>query len=135
MRKTGFIPVVRSSANSRKQVIDMAVNKIRNNVSVHFFPEGTRTDDGIIGPFRLGAFRVAQNSGVRVVPLMIYGSRDVLRKHDFQIYPGIITMHILPTVEISSDKDSDLAMFAENVRKSIHTHFEREKMKRNQGLC
>jgi 1-acyl-sn-glycerol-3-phosphate acyltransferase len=135
MRKTGFVSVNRSSAKSRKEVVDAAVNRIENNLSVHFFPEGTRTGDGTINRFKPGAFKVAQIAGVPVIPLMICGSFEVLRKKDFQIYPGLITLHILPPVMVAPNSESTTVQTAEEVREKIEQAYEAEKEQRDQGLC
>ena len=64
--------------------------------AVAFFPEGTRSRDGRIGPLRGGAFRVAAAAGVPLVPVVIAGSRHVLSRVPGPIVPARIAVAFLP---------------------------------------
>ena len=78
--------------------------------SVVLFPEGTRSDDGQLGPFKKGAFVMAISAGVPVVPLAILGSRDIMPKGRWRIRSGEITIRVgeqIPTTGLTvADRDT-----------------------------
>lgn len=69
----------RSDKNSGRKLISAAIDMLtKNKVSVFFFPEGTRKVEGTLGEFKVGAFKVAMDAGVRIVPVTISGARDIM---------------------------------------------------------
>ena len=91
-----YIPVVRGDKRSALRCLEIAADWIRRGVSVVFFPEGTRSPDGELQPFKGGAFRVAAQTGVAVLPVLILGTRACLprdslrfgRRGDFRVVVG-----------------------------------------------
>jgi 1-acyl-sn-glycerol-3-phosphate acyltransferase len=73
-----YIPVVRGDKRSAIRCLDTSADWIRRGVSVIFFPEGTRSPDGRLQPFKGGAFRVAAQTGAPVLPVLILGTRACL---------------------------------------------------------
>ena len=65
-------------------------NYIQRGYSIVIFPEGTRSEDGSIGRFHQGAFMLAKEIGVDIIPVFVHGAYDVLPKHDFMLRPGSI---------------------------------------------
>ena len=63
---------------------------IRRGYSIVIFPEGTRSEDGSIGRFHQGAFMLAKELGVDIIPVFVHGAYDVLPKHDFMLRRGAI---------------------------------------------
>ncbi len=85
----GMIKIDRSNHDKSVQTMNQAVDTIKNNnVSVVIFPEGTRSHDGQMQPFKKGGFIVAIKGGVPVVPVAISGSRKILKKHTLKVQPG-----------------------------------------------
>lgn len=80
MRRGGYIPLDRSDGRKALKSIEAAAARIRGGSSVIIFPEGTRTRDGNLLPFKRGGFLLASRAGVPVVPVAIIGS--------FEINPG-----------------------------------------------
>lgn len=78
MRATGYIAADLANPFSGSTVLDECGKWLDSGVSVGIFPEGTRSLDGRLGSFKPGAFRVALAHGVRVLPLVIDGSREAL---------------------------------------------------------
>ena len=74
LRMAGDVPVVRGDKESARRAMEELRGWLERRVSVFFFPEGTRSPDGALGPFREGAFRLAIEAGVDVLPLAIAGS-------------------------------------------------------------
>lgn len=84
----GFIFIDRSSRRSSLASLKNAARRIREGQSLAAFPEGTRSRDGRLLPFKKGAFALALESGVPVVPLGIRGGRDVLPKGTWRVTPA-----------------------------------------------
>ena len=79
-----YIPVVRGDRKSAMRCLTTAADWIRRGVSVVFFPEGTRSPDGTLQPFKSGAFRVAAQTGAAVLPVLIIGTRSCLPKNSLR---------------------------------------------------
>jgi 1-acyl-sn-glycerol-3-phosphate acyltransferase len=86
MGLAGYIPLERSSGESGKKTIYKARQWLRQGVSVLFFPEGTRSPDGQIREFKPGAFKIAQEFGIEVVPVVIDGTADAIPKKSWMIH-------------------------------------------------
>jgi 1-acyl-sn-glycerol-3-phosphate acyltransferase len=80
MQRGGYIPLDRGDGRKALKSMDEAAQQIRGGTSVIVFPEGTRTRDGHLLPFKRGGFLLAVKAGVPVVPVSIAGS--------FAINPG-----------------------------------------------
>ena len=64
-------------------------------VSVILFPEGTRAPSRELLPFKDGAFRLAIDAGVPILPLAIYGTRNAIARHDWRINPATAMVEVL----------------------------------------
>jgi 1-acyl-sn-glycerol-3-phosphate acyltransferase len=80
MRRAGYIPVDRGQGRAAFKSLDEAAQRIAGGTSVVIFPEGTRSPDGRLKPFKAGAMVLAIKAGVKVVPLGISGTYEVLPK-------------------------------------------------------
>ncbi len=78
-----YIPVIRGDKISAEQMIRRAVKSLADGISVLIFPEGTRTVDGNIGIFREGAFKIALETKVPVLPVIIDGAFNALPKDSY----------------------------------------------------
>lgn len=76
----GYIPLDRGNASSAKEAMNRAGEWIKKKVSVLFFPEGTRSETGQMKPFKPGAFKLAQQEGVPVLPVVLYGTGQAIPK-------------------------------------------------------
>ena len=99
MRGVGYISIDRSNRKSAFKSLERAARTIRNGTSVLIFPEGTRSRDGHLLPFKKGGFVLAVDSGVPIVPIIIRGTGDIVPKGHFMIRPAPVTMQILDPVE------------------------------------
>jgi 1-acyl-sn-glycerol-3-phosphate acyltransferase len=81
MKITGYIAADLKNPFGAGAVLDECGEWLDKGVSVGLFPEGTRSADGRLGPFKAGAFRVATTKGVPVLPVAIEGTRWLLPKH------------------------------------------------------
>jgi 1-acyl-sn-glycerol-3-phosphate acyltransferase len=101
MRDAGYIEIDRKNRVRAMKSLDEAARKIREGKSVMSFPEGTRSPDRKIKPFKQGMFHLAITSGVPIVPVSIIGAGDIMPKRSLQIKPGKITMVIDKPVDVS----------------------------------
>ncbi len=95
------IMVDRKSGPDGMRSIEKAARRISEGESFILFAEGTRTRDGNLLPFKRGAFSLAIESGVPVVPLTILGSYDIMRKGSLNIRGGNITIVVDSAIDVS----------------------------------
>jgi len=76
-----YIPVDRGNEESKLIMMEKCLSCLRNGTSIMIFPEGTRSRDGEIGFFKRGAFQLALQAGVPILPIVIDGTGGILPKH------------------------------------------------------
>jgi 1-acyl-sn-glycerol-3-phosphate acyltransferase len=93
--QAGHIPVPREDPRAAVKTMTLAANIIRSrNISILIFPEGGRSHDGELKPFKDGAAYIAIKAGVPVVPLAISGTRQILAMHSATFHRGNVTLRI-----------------------------------------
>jgi len=97
----GHIFLDRSSPIAAKRSLQKAGASLKNGVSLVVFPEGTRTYTGEMSSFKRGAFRVATDLSLPVVPVTLRGSFDRLPRNSVNVLPGTIEIIISPPIDIS----------------------------------
>lgn len=100
MRNAVYIEIDRQHHERALQGIDEAARKIREGKSVMSFPEGTRSWDGKIKPFKQGMFYLAIKSGVPIVPISIIGASEIMSKRSLRVNTGKITMVIDKPIDV-----------------------------------
>ena len=65
-----------------------AVDRLGDGIGILFFPEGTRSEDGRLLPFKKGAFRIAIESQLPVLPVTLLGTREICPAKTMKIFPG-----------------------------------------------
>ena len=119
MKLAGDISLSRGDRGSaRRAMLDMR-QRLLDGSSLVVFPEGTRSADGSLGPFREGAFRLAIDLGVDVVPLAISGTETALPKHSMVFQRTTATVEVLPPVSVAGMTAADAPALAERVRADI----------------
>ena len=93
-RAMGMVFIERGHAREAAERLQGIVTIVRNGASLCAFPEGTRSRDGSVRPFKGGAFQVALQAGVPVVPIAISGSSAVLPASGFKVRPGTIRVRV-----------------------------------------
>jgi len=119
MRGCGYISIDRSDRRSALESIRQAADTIRNGVSVLIFPEGTRSPDGHIQPFKKGGFFLARKAGVPIVPVIIRGTWPIMPRSSLKISPGNVTVEVRPPIETAGYKGRDKDKLIEDVRRVI----------------
>lgn len=116
----------RSSMKKGIQSIRKATAKVRSGYSMVIYPEGTRSKDGKLGTFKPGSFRIATDSGARIVPVTVKGLRQSFedRRHMFQTADCYINIGDPIDSVSSSDRDAVKVMI-QGVEDGIRTTYER----------
>ena len=116
MRLAADIPVDRGDPDSRARVLLRARDALARRCSVMFFAEGTRSRDGRLKRFQDGAFRLAIQTGVPILPLAIDGTKDALPAQGWQFSPAAIRLHVFDPVPTTGLTDADVPALREHVR-------------------
>jgi 1-acyl-sn-glycerol-3-phosphate acyltransferase len=127
MARVGYISIDRSNRKSAYKSLQEAAQKIAQGVSVVVFPEGTRSRDGQIKPFKGGGFYLAIRSGRPIVPVVIIGSHHVMPKGRLRIRRGQIILNINPPIETTHYNNSTKEILMESVRSTMKRDLERIK--------
>ena len=90
-KKYGLIPIERKKIHSAIGSLDEVENALKNGVSAMIAPEGTRTLTGELGAFKKGAFHVAKNTGITIIPLGLVGAFEAKNKNDWRVRPGVLS--------------------------------------------
>jgi 1-acyl-sn-glycerol-3-phosphate acyltransferase len=124
LRYGPFIMIDRSNPRDAMTSIERAVKTIRSGHSVVLFPEGTRTRDGKLQPFKRGAFTLAAKSGVPVVPVTINNTFGIMPKGSFIVKQADISVVLekpIPTNDLKSKSDELKLM--DQVHRAIEKHY------------
>ena len=109
----GYISIVRTRGRSKLMMMDKAANAVKAGNSVILFPEGTRTRDGNIQPFRTGAFRLALDTKSPILPVAIKGTYFAINKNSLLIHKNynirLVVMDPIPYEEIAHLDPKEIA--------------------------
>jgi 1-acyl-sn-glycerol-3-phosphate acyltransferase len=97
----GFIPVNRRDRDSAIASVEKATESLRRGQSFLIYPEGTRSPDGRLQPFKKGAVVMALKAGVPIVPVVCSGAHKVMRKRSLRIHRGEILVEFLEPLDAS----------------------------------
>lgn len=117
--KMGHVYVERGSSASAKASMDVAARKVSAGASVVFFPEGTRSTDGSMLPFKKGGFRLAIEAGVPVVPIAVKGTRDLMPSGDWVCRKGHAKAEILTPIPTDGLTLDELPVLMSKTRLAI----------------
>ncbi|MBT9448365.1 MAG: 1-acylglycerol-3-phosphate O-acyltransferase [Desulfobacterales bacterium] len=127
MSNAGYIEIDRANRKAAFRSIQRAARKVQEGTSVLVFPEGSRSDDGRIKPFKKGGFVLALSSGRPIVPVTILGSGAILPKGSLRIEPGRILLRIHPPVETTGFSNKNIDALMETVRSIMCRDLKMEK--------
>jgi len=116
---TGSIPLDRGDTASALAVEARCRHYLAERISVMMFPEGTRSPDGRLLPFKSLAFRLAVEAGVPVLPIAVSGSGAGMPKGGIWVRPTTITLHILEPVPTEDLKAYEIRKVRDGVREHI----------------
>ena len=117
--RLGHIYVDRSNREAALSSIEEAKGRIVDGTSVLFFPEGTRSREKRMRPFKKGAFRMALDLQLPILPVTIQGTREILPSDTLDLYPGRAAMIIHPPIAIEEYDHSRLNELIARTRQVI----------------
>jgi 1-acyl-sn-glycerol-3-phosphate acyltransferase len=117
--KAGHIYIDRSDKRGALDSLNEAKRKITNGTSVIFFPEGTRSRTGQMGDFKKGAFYMALDLGIPILPITIIGTGKVLPPHTIDLFPGRARMIIHEPIPVAGYDMKNVEALMERVRTVI----------------
>jgi 1-acyl-sn-glycerol-3-phosphate acyltransferase len=117
--KAGHIFVERRNPKQAAQAITAALKRLGNGIGLLFFPEGTRSRDGHLLPFKKGAFRTAIDQQLPLLPVTLVGTRDILPARSLMPFPGSVRLVIHPPIETVGMTPEDLDALMERSRRTI----------------
>lgn len=103
----GFIFIDRRHRGRAMASLNQAAHRIHDGQSIAAFPEGTRSTDGRLLPFKKGIFALALEAGVPLVPVAVFGGADILAKGDWRVSPGTYRMRVGAPVVPAQDDDAE----------------------------
>lgn len=124
LKRANYIQVDRQNHAKAMASMELAAQQIRGGISVMVFPEGTRSSNGSLLPFKKGGVLLALKAGVPIIPIGISGSREILPRGSLCPKPGTIRMVIGPPIDsrnYSLEQRNDLLIC---VRKAIEACLE-----------
>ncbi|HHP7236384.1 MAG TPA: lysophospholipid acyltransferase family protein [Desulfobacterales bacterium] len=123
MRGCGYISIDRGNLHSAIRSLHRAAEIVRNGTAVMIFPEGTRSPDGKIHPFKKGGFVLTVDAGVPIVPLILHGTWHIMPKGRKMVRPRPVTLDVLQPVDTSEyDRRSKEALM-DRIKTIMCEHF------------
>jgi 1-acyl-sn-glycerol-3-phosphate acyltransferase len=130
MQLAGDVPVDRGNPRSAAEAMVRCKEILKQKVSVMIFPEGTRSETDEMLPFKDGAFRLAIDAKVAILPLAVSGAATALRKHDWRLGRSVAEVRVLEPVETDGLTRADIGALRDRVRDMIAA--ERDRMRSGQ---
>jgi len=117
----GVVPVDRSNRTAAVNSARMATENLRRGKSYVVYPEGTRSPDGRLLPFKKGAFIMALDAGVPVVPVTISGATVVMPKGKLSLLPATIRITVHEPIPVEGYSRETLADLIELTRARVES--------------
>ncbi len=124
--KLGFIFIDRSNKGAALASLNEAKEKIVGGTSVLFFPEGTRSTTGELIDFKKGAFKMALDLDLPVLPLTIVGTKYILPNKTLDLLPGRAKLKIHKPIDTSNYSHDNIEVFMSDVKEVIRGGLEDE---------
>lgn len=117
MKWAGYVPVERGNKESHSLALRMSRENLEGGFSMFYFPEGTIFDQGEIGPFKIGAFKLASEMNVPILPMTVRGTTCLLKDETYCPGRGVATVEFMPLMR--KDVSEDLAAFRDRVHSAV----------------
>ena len=114
--KLGHVVVDRSNTAADLASMEVARTRFVKGTSIIFFPEGTRSRNNTMLPFKKGAFRMALNLGASILPVSIHGTEKILPSDTTQLVPGKAVLKFHDPIPTTGLTDSDTSLLLERTR-------------------
>jgi 1-acyl-sn-glycerol-3-phosphate acyltransferase len=124
MRMAGDVELIRGDRDSIMSAMRGCGDRLGRKVSVILFPEGTRTRDGALGEFKDGAFRLAIDHQVPILPLVVNGTRRALEAESWKMNVTDAEVRVLAPIPTTGMTWDDVPALRDRVRALIATELE-----------
>jgi 1-acyl-sn-glycerol-3-phosphate acyltransferase len=121
IRMMGVIPVDRSNSPAAVESAKLATANIRRGKSYMVYPEGTRSKDGHLLPFKKGAFMMAIEAGVPIVPVTVSGSTKIMPKGEFKVFPSTVYITVHEPISSAGYTRENVAELMARTREKIYS--------------
>ena len=108
--------VDRADSAAARKALEPAVARLREGTSIVIAPEGTRSATPSPGRFKKGAFHLAMQAGVPIVPLVFRNTGELMGRNAMVIHPGVVQVAVLPPISVTDWDPADLDARVEGVR-------------------
>ncbi len=115
----GDIPVDRGDTASALDAMAKARDYLDHGMNVMIFPEGTRSRDGKLLPFKVGAFKLAVDAQAPILPIAVTGTAQGMPKGSPWVRPSHIHVQVLEPVPTTGKAEADVALLRDEVRARI----------------
>ena len=126
LKMIGTIKIDRGNSAKARASINEAITVIREGVSVIIFPEGTRSRDGMIKPFKKGGVVLAMNGKIPIVPMAISGSNYIMGKNSLRLRKGHIRVVFLDPIDTTNKIYDERNLLLAEIRESIIKHHDKD---------
>jgi 1-acyl-sn-glycerol-3-phosphate acyltransferase len=133
MQLSRDIRLERGDKKSGVAALQECRKRLDQRVSVMIFPEGTRSHSGELAEFKDGAFRIAIDAGVPVLPLAVVGTRDALIKHDWRFGTSRAVVRVLDPIPTEGLTNADVPALRDRARAVIAGAIEELRVERSDG--
>ncbi|EGK00563.1 hypothetical protein HMPREF9455_03206 [Dysgonomonas gadei ATCC BAA-286] len=117
----GHVFVDQSNLKSRKETIIKAEEQLGEGSSMVIFPEGARTNTGKMGRFKRGAFVIAKEMGLPVVPVTVNGPFDLMKINTYLINPCKLELIVHEPISTDDLTDENMQQFIDNCREIVYS--------------
>ena len=125
MRTSRFVPIDRGDRARAIQSLEQAKRTLADGISIWIAPEGTRSRTGALGPFKAGGFHLAMDTGAKILPVSIAGSRGILEADTYGVNSGVhVRVTVSPPIDASAYGPARRAELSDAVREAIARHRE-----------
>ena len=116
MRMAGDIEIERGDARSALKALRECQRKLDMKVSVMMFPEGTRSRSGELAEFKDGAFKLAIDAGVEILPIVLNGTYNALTPNSWTFNKVRADLKVLAPIDTSSYSRREASLLRQHVQ-------------------
>lgn len=117
--RVGHIYIDRKNKIAAIESLEAAKEKVINGTSVLFFPEGTRTESSELKPFKKGAFKMALDLGLPILPITLNGTDRIMPAKTLNLMPGKVDMAIHPAISTTGMQEEDIEVLMQKSFEAI----------------
>ena len=112
LKTVAMVPVDRSDREAAIESVNAAITVLQQGLHIVIYPEGTRSGDGRLLPFKKGPFHLAIESGIPVIPVTMLGTHECWPKGQLKLRPGVATAVLHPPIDPRTHTDREALMTA-----------------------